>query len=315
MITDPRQPSRSPELPRRAYLDEHGVDRKDYNSGFSPRQPQIRGFASPTSGCVTSLLNATCRRLPPAAQPGGPQADFVTTTPRRAYTASFPLVVFGGGTGRVRHGTGDRGSLLLACGRSPGHSDPPEANLIGVIPLRFPEGKSSLSSTVAGRHHRSAWRHDGKTQKAVRPGHQGRRRHDRDPACARRSGRTATAASCIACCAAYCQADERPCPRSARTWRLAPSDPRRCAPLLLLQAAARARPRSAPGDCRDIAHEIAIFHHFPRQDALFFALARRVPRRMAAAREGIRCDARLSCTIAGSTAGRRLEIARSAQRP
>ncbi len=144
--------------PAAKYLDEHGVQRKDYNSFGSRRgnhEVMIRGtFANirlrnlllgDVAGGYTRDITAD----------GGPQA-FIYDAAQNYAAQNIPLVVLGGkeyGSGSSRDWAA-KGTLLLGVRAVIAESFERihRSNLIGmgVIPLQFPQGKSAESLRLDG---------------------------------------------------------------------------------------------------------------------------------------------------------------------
>jgi aconitate hydratase len=164
VTTDHISPAGSikPGTPAAQYLDEHGVERKDYNSFGSRRgnhEVMIRGtFANirlrnllldPIAEGVTGGYTRDF------TQPGGPQA-FIYDAAQNYAAQNIPLVVLGGkeyGSGSSRDWAA-KGTLLLGVRAVIAESFERihRSNLIGVgvIPLQFREGKSAESLGLDG---------------------------------------------------------------------------------------------------------------------------------------------------------------------
>jgi aconitate hydratase len=151
-----------PGTPAAQYLDEHGVDRKDYNSFGSRRgnhEVMIRGtFANirlrnQLLGTLGEVVSGGYTR--DFTQDGGPQA-FIYDAAQNYAAQNIPLVVLGGkeyGSGSSRDWAA-KGTLLLGVRAVIAESFERihRSNLIGmgVIPLQFPEGKSASSLGLDG---------------------------------------------------------------------------------------------------------------------------------------------------------------------
>src|SRR6201990_359682 len=147
-----------PGTPAAQYLDEHGVDRKDYNSFGSRRgnhEVMIRGtFANIR---LRNLLlddvagGYTCD----FTQDGAPQA-FIYDAAQNYAAQDIPLVVLGGkeyGSGSSRDWAAKGTSLLgVKAVITESFERIHRSNLIGmgVIPLQFPEGESWASLKLDG---------------------------------------------------------------------------------------------------------------------------------------------------------------------
>jgi aconitate hydratase len=164
VTTDHISPAGSikPGTPAAQYLDEHGVERKDYNSFGSRRgnhEVMIRGtFANirlrnhllePIAGAVAGGYTRDF------TQPGAPQA-FIYDAAQNYAAQGIPLVVLGGkeyGCGSSRDWAA-KGTLLLGVRAVIAESFERihRSNLIGmgVIPLQFPEGKTAESLGLDG---------------------------------------------------------------------------------------------------------------------------------------------------------------------
>jgi aconitate hydratase len=147
-----------PGTPAAQYLDEHGVDRKDYNSYGSRRgnhEVMIRGtFAN--IRLRNQLLNDVAGGYTrDFTQPGGPQA-FIYDAAQHYAEQNIPLVVLGGkeyGSGSSRDWAA-KGTRLLGVRAviTESFERIHRSNLIGmgVIPLQFPEGESAESLHLDG---------------------------------------------------------------------------------------------------------------------------------------------------------------------
>ncbi|HYB34336.1 MAG TPA: aconitate hydratase [Mycobacterium sp.] len=160
VTTDHISPAGSikPGTPAAQYLDEHGVQRKDYNSYGSRRgnhEVMIRGtFANIRlrNQLLDDVAGGYTRDF---TQPDGPQA-FIYDAAQNYSAQNIPLVVLGGkeyGSGSSRDWAA-KGTLLLGVRAVIAESFERihRSNLIGmgVIPLQFPEGKSAGSLDLDG---------------------------------------------------------------------------------------------------------------------------------------------------------------------
>ena len=140
-----------PGTPAAQYLDEHGVDRKDYNSFGSRRgnhEVMIRGTFANIRLRNLLLDDVSGGYTRDFTQDGGPQA-FIYDAAQNYAAQNIPLVVLGGkeyGSGSSRDWAA-KGTLLLGVRAVIAESFERihRSNLIGmgVIPLQFPEGKSA----------------------------------------------------------------------------------------------------------------------------------------------------------------------------
>jgi aconitate hydratase len=164
VTTDHISPAGSikPGTPAAQYLDEHGVERKDYNSFGSRRgnhEVMIRGtFAN--IRLRNKLLDAIAEGVSGGytrdfTQPDGPQA-FIYDAAQNYAAKDIPLVVLGGkeyGSGSSRDWAA-KGTLLLGVRAviTESFERIHRSNLIGmgVIPLQFPEGKTAESLGLDG---------------------------------------------------------------------------------------------------------------------------------------------------------------------
>jgi aconitate hydratase len=164
VTTDHISPAGSikPGTPAAQYLDEHGVERKDYNSFGSRRgnhEVMIRGtFAN--IRLRNHLLDAIAEGVSGGytrdfTQPDGPQA-FIYDAAQNYAAKDIPLVVLGGkeyGSGSSRDWAA-KGTRLLGVRAVIAESFERihRSNLIGmgVIPLQFPEGKTAESLGLDG---------------------------------------------------------------------------------------------------------------------------------------------------------------------
>ena len=168
VTTDHISPAGSikPGTPAAQYLDEHGVDRKDYNSFGSRRgnhEVMIRGTFANIRLRNQLLDDVSGGYTRDFTQEDAPQA-FIYDAAQNYAAQNIPLVVLGGkeyGSGSSRDWAA-KGTLLLGVRAVIAESFERihRSNLIGmgVIPLQFPEGESA---GVAGagrdrglRHHR-----------------------------------------------------------------------------------------------------------------------------------------------------------------
>jgi aconitate hydratase len=168
-----------PGTPAAQYLDEHGVDRKDYNSFGSRRgnhEVMIRGtFANIRlrNQLLDDVAGGYTRDF---TQEGAPQA-FIYDAAQNYAAQGIPLVVLGGkeyGSGSSRDWAA-KGTLLLGVRAVIAESFERihRSNLIGmgVIPLQFPEGKTAgdlgLDGTEVFEITGIEALNDGKTPKTV----------------------------------------------------------------------------------------------------------------------------------------------------
>src|SRR6201990_1575511 len=146
-----------PETPAAKYLDQHGVDKKDYNSYGSRRgnhEVMIRGtFAN--IRLRNQLLDDVSGGYTRDFTNGGEQA-FIYDAAQNYAEKKIPLVVLGGkeyGSGSSRDWAA-KGTALLGgrAGISQAFERIHRSNLIGmgVIPLQFPEGESASSLGLDG---------------------------------------------------------------------------------------------------------------------------------------------------------------------
>src|SRR4051795_5044795 len=159
VTTDHISPAGSikPGTPAAQYLDEHGVDKKDYNSYGSRRgnhEVMIRGtFAN--IRLRNQLLDDVSGGYTRDFTNGGEQA-FIYDAAQNYAAQEIPLVVLGGkeyGSGSSRGG-GAKGTSLLGVRAviTESFERIHRSNLIGmgVIPLQFPEGESAASLKLDG---------------------------------------------------------------------------------------------------------------------------------------------------------------------
>jgi aconitate hydratase len=159
VTTDHISPAGSikPGTPAAQYLDEHGVDRKDYNSYGSRRgnhEVMIRGtFAN--IRLRNELLDDVSGGYTRDFTKGGEQA-FIYDAAQNYAAQSIPLVVLGGkeyGSGSSRDWAAKGTSLLgVRAVITESFERIHRSNLIGmgVIPLQFPEGESAASLKLDG---------------------------------------------------------------------------------------------------------------------------------------------------------------------
>jgi aconitate hydratase len=143
--------------PAAQYLDEHGVDRKDYNSYGSRRgnhEVMIRGtFAN--IRLRNQLLDDVSGGYTRDFTKGGEQA-FIYDAAQNYAAQDIPLVVLGGkeyGSGSSRDWAAKGTSLLgVRAVITESFERIHRSNLIGmgVIPLQFPEGESASSLNLDG---------------------------------------------------------------------------------------------------------------------------------------------------------------------
>jgi aconitate hydratase len=159
VTTDHISPAGSikPGTPAAQYLDEHGVDKKDYNSYGSRRgnhEVMIRGtFAN--IRLRNQLLDDVSGGYTRDFTKGGEQA-FIYDAAQNYAAADIPLVVLGGkeyGSGSSRDWAAKGTSLLgVRAVITESFERIHRSNLIGmgVIPLQFPEGESAASVKLDG---------------------------------------------------------------------------------------------------------------------------------------------------------------------
>ncbi|WP_156657774.1 aconitate hydratase [Mycobacterium kyorinense] len=160
VTTDHISPAGSikPGTPAAQYLDEHGVERKDYNSFGSRRgnhEVMIRGTFANIRLRNLLLDDVAGGYTRDFTQDGGPQA-FIYDAAQNYAAQNVPLVVLGGkeyGSGSSRDWAA-KGTLLLGVRAVIAESFERihRSNLIGmgVIPLQFPEGRSAESLGLDG---------------------------------------------------------------------------------------------------------------------------------------------------------------------
>nr|VTO95830.1 Aconitate hydratase [Mycobacterium riyadhense] len=147
-----------PGTPAAQYLDEHGVQRKDYNSFGSRRgnhEVMIRGTFANIRLRNMLLDDVSGGYTRDFTQPDGPQA-FIYDAAQNYAAQNIPLVVLGGkeyGSGSSRDWAA-KGTLLLGVRAVIAESFERihRSNLIGmgVIPLQFPAGKSAKDLGLDG---------------------------------------------------------------------------------------------------------------------------------------------------------------------
>ena len=153
VTTDHISPASSikPGTPAAQYLDEHGVQRKDYNSFGSRRgnhEVMIRGTFANIRLRNQLLDDVSGGYTRDFTQEGGPQA-FIYDAAQNYAAQDIPLVVLGGkeyGSGSSRDWAAKGTSLLgVRAVIAESFERIHRSNLIGmgVIPLQFPEGKSA----------------------------------------------------------------------------------------------------------------------------------------------------------------------------
>ena len=164
VTTDHISPAGSikPGTPAAQYLDEHGVDRKDYNSFGSRRgnhEVMIRGtFANIRlrNQLLDDVAGGYTRDFTQDPVDGKAPQAFIYDAAQNYAAQNIPLVVLGGkeyGSGSSRDWAA-KGTLLLGVRAVIAESFERihRSNLIGmgVIPLQFPEGKSAKSLGLDG---------------------------------------------------------------------------------------------------------------------------------------------------------------------
>jgi aconitate hydratase len=147
-----------PGTPAAEYLDEHGVERKDYNSFGSRRgnhEVMIRGTFANIRLRNLLLDDVSGGYTRDFTQPDGPQA-FIYDAAQNYAAKDIPLVVLGGkeyGSGSSRDWAA-KGTRLLGVRAviTESFERIHRSNLIGmgVIPLQFPEGKTAESLGLDG---------------------------------------------------------------------------------------------------------------------------------------------------------------------
>ncbi|MEC4762068.1 aconitate hydratase [Mycobacterium sherrisii] len=160
VTTDHISPASSikPGTPAAQYLDEHGVERKDYNSFGSRRgnhEVMIRGTFANIRLRNLLLDDVSGGYTRDFTQEGGPQA-FIYDAAQNYAAQNIPLVVLGGkeyGSGSSRDWAA-KGTRLLGVRAVIAESFERihRSNLIGmgVIPLQFPEGKTAQELGLDG---------------------------------------------------------------------------------------------------------------------------------------------------------------------
>ncbi|SOX53551.1 aconitate hydratase AcnA, partial [Mycobacterium ahvazicum] len=160
VTTDHISPASSikPGTPAAQYLDEHGVDRKDYNSFGSRRgnhEVMIRGTFANIRLRNLLLDDVSGGYTRDFTQDGAPQA-FIYDAAQNYAAQNIPLVVLGGkeyGSGSSRDWAA-KGTRLLGVRAVIAESFERihRSNLIGmgVIPLQFPEGKTAQELGLDG---------------------------------------------------------------------------------------------------------------------------------------------------------------------
>ena len=155
VTTDHISPAGSikPGTPAAQYLDEHGVDRKDYNSYGSRRgnhEVMIRGTFANIRLRNQLLDEVSGGYTRDFTQPDGPQS-FIYDAAQNYAAQNIPLVVLGGkeyGSGSSRDWAAKGTSLLgVRAVITESFERIHRSNLIGmgVIPLQFPAGESAAS--------------------------------------------------------------------------------------------------------------------------------------------------------------------------
>ena len=233
--------------PAGKYLDEHGIDRKDYNSYGSRRgnhEVMIRGtFANIRlkNQLLDGVEGGYTRDF---TQDGGPQS-FIYDASQNYQAAGTPLVILGGkeyGSGSSRDWAAKGTSLLgVRAVITESFERIHRSNLIGmgVVPLQFPAGESWASLGLDGTEIISISGleelNEGTTPKTV---HVTAEPSETRPRASRRSSSTrssasthpvrptttATAASCSTCCGAWSERIRSECRRNRLS---APLDLRR----------------------------------------------------------------------------------------
>jgi aconitate hydratase len=160
VTTDHISPASSikPGTPAAQYLDEHGVQRKDYNSFGSRRgnhEVMIRGTFANIRLRNLLLDDVSGGYTRDFTQGGGPQA-FIYDAAQNYAAKNVPLVVLGGkeyGSGSSRDWAAKGTSLLgVRAVIAESFERIHRSNLIGmgVIPLQFPDGQSAESLGLDG---------------------------------------------------------------------------------------------------------------------------------------------------------------------
>ncbi len=160
VTTDHISPAGSikPGTPAAQYLDEHGVDRKDYNSYGSRRgnhEVMIRGTFANVRLRNQLLDDVSGGYTRDFTKPEGPQS-FIYDAAQNYAAQNIPLVVLGGteyGSGSSRDWAAKGTSLLgVRAVITESFERIHRSNLIGmgVIPLQFPAGESAASLKLDG---------------------------------------------------------------------------------------------------------------------------------------------------------------------
>ncbi|HEX7425650.1 MAG TPA: aconitate hydratase AcnA, partial [Mycobacterium sp.] len=164
VTTDHISPAGSikPGTPAAQYLDEHGVDRKDYNSYGSRRgnhEVMIRGtFANIRlrNQLLDDVSGGYTRDFTQSTDEGEAPQAFIYDAAQNYAAQNIPLVVLGGkeyGSGSSRDWAAKGTSLLgVRAVIVESFERIHRSNLIGmgVIPLQFPEGESAASLKLDG---------------------------------------------------------------------------------------------------------------------------------------------------------------------
>ena len=242
VTTDHISPAGSikPGTPAAQYLDEHGVEKKDYNSYGSRRgnhEVMIRGTFANIRLRNLLLDDVSGGYTRDFTQEDGPQ-EFIYDAAQHYAEQDIPLVVLGGkeyGSGSSRDWAA-KGTRLLGVRAVIAESFERihRSNLIGmgVIPLQFPEGESAeslgLDGTetfdITGIEELNDQGEDDRTQVHVKAGDSGVRRGGahRHPRRGRLLPQRRHPAVRVAQHAEVLTAGGQRCPESARsTWRLA----------------------------------------------------------------------------------------------
>ena len=223
VTTDHISPAGSikPGTPAAQYLDEHGVDRKDYNSFGSRRgnhEVMIRGTFANIRLRNQLLDDVSGGYTRDFTQDGGPQAFIYDAAQNYAARASRWWCWAARSTAPARRATGrprERTLLGVRAVITESFERIHRSNLIGmgVIPLQFPEGESAASLGLDGTEVFDITGIDGaqRRQDAEDGAGQGQPRSDGRPRSSStpwsastppvRPTTTATAASCSTCCA------------------------------------------------------------------------------------------------------------------
>ena len=164
VTTDHISPAGSikPGTPAAQYLDEHGVDKKDYNSYGSRRgnhEVMIRGtFANIRlrNQLLDDVSGGYTRDFTQSTEDGEAPQAFIYDAAQNYAAQDIPLVVLGGkeyGSGSSRDWAAKGTSLLgVRAVITESFERIHRSNLIGmgVIPLQFPEGESAASLKLDG---------------------------------------------------------------------------------------------------------------------------------------------------------------------